>query len=130
MSKNKAQGTAFETYIVRTARDHGLAASRLAEGGSSDGGDVLLGSTDSFVLPITVLAWKRLVPKQDKQRRLPDGEPIVFVLDERAFWKLVPYNNVVVECKATERLNVTRTLAKAKDKVKRWAIKNMPSVVD
>ena len=42
MSKSKAQGTAFESYIVTLAKQHGLTAERLAEGGTRDPGDIHL----------------------------------------------------------------------------------------
>lgn len=130
MNKPKAQGTAFESLIVRTARTLGLLAQRLAEGGSGDGGDVYLGKLPATVKPITVLAWKRLVPQAGATRRRPDGEPTVFVLDEPTFWYLIDQDTsipVIIECKSTERLNVTRALAKAKGKVDRWWVKNRPA---
>jgi len=132
LSKAKAQGTAFEAYTVKSAEHNEVPAFRLAEGGSGDAGDVYLGKLPDTAKPITVLAWKRLVPTAGASRRRPDGEPVVFVLDETTFWRLassyyleyqLPF---IIECKATERLNVTRTLAKAKDKVNKWWNLNRP----
>jgi hypothetical protein len=42
MSKSKAQGTRFETDIVRLAQLGGFQAWRLAEGGGGDPGDVVI----------------------------------------------------------------------------------------
>lgn len=126
MSKVKAQGTAFETQIVQQAKSQGWQAERLAEGGSHDMGDVYLGKRPVTVKPIVMLAWKRLVPKPGATRRQPDGEPIVFVLDQATAWYAIQLMQedglrpIVIECKATERLNVTRVLAKAKGKIDKW----------
>lgn len=125
MGKNKQQGTKWESELVNQAHAYGFhQARRLAEGGMHDAGDVLVGgeARSYTVKPVSVLAWKRLVRKQDKQRRLPDGEPVVFVLDQDTFWSLMvgALPPVIIEAKATERLNVTRTLAKAKGKVDKW----------
>lgn len=73
MTRQKQQGTAWETELVARARAAGLTAHRLAEGGSSDLGDVLL--------------------------ETPDGD------------------HYVLEAKATERLALPETLAKAEAKV-------------
>ena len=69
--------------------------------------------------PIVAVAWKRLVKQAGKQRRAPDGEPVVVVLGLSDFLDLLSLAeaSAIVECKATERLNVTRVLAKAKEKV-------------
>jgi hypothetical protein len=102
----------------------------MPEGGSGDGGDVYLGKSDDTNMPVTVLAWKRLVPKAGATRRHADGEPSVFVFDQATAWTALDLLHkaglgpVIVECKATERLNVTRTLAKAKAKVDRWWKRN------
>ena len=116
MSKSKAQGTAFETAIVRAAEAFGLVATRLPEGGSKDIGDVYIKGSYSEDR-IVALAWKRLVNKGGARRR-PDGEPVVVVVGLSDFLDLLQMAeySAIVECKATERLNVTRTLAKAKTK--------------
>ncbi len=119
MSKNKQQGTAWETSLVRRAEDFGLKARRLAEAGSNDQGDVYIeGEYDQD--PIIAVAWKRLVDKGGAKRQ-PDGEPAVVVVSVSDFLDLLSFTQwaAVVECKATERLNVTRTLAKARKKATR-----------
>lgn len=117
MSRNKNQGTAFETALVKAAEAFDLAARRIAEGGRNDKGDVYIsgGFEDD---PIVALAWKRLVDTGGA-RRQPDGEPTVVVVGLSDFLDLLSKAeySAVVECKATERLNVTRALAKAKRKV-------------
>lgn len=117
MSKSKQQGTKFETAVVRAAEAFGLAATRLPEQGSNDRGDVYIkgGWADD---PLVALAWKRLVNKGGA-RRQPDGEPVVVVIGLSDFLDLLSLAeaSAIVECKATERLNVTRALAKAKGKV-------------
>ena len=112
----KSRGTAFETAVVKAAEAFGLAATRLPEGGSKDRGDVYIkGSYGEDA--ITAVAWKRLVNVGGARRR-PDGEPVVVVIGLSDFLDLLQLAeySAIVECKATERLNVTRTLAKAKAK--------------
>ena len=124
MGKNKGQGTAFETYVVALARDnYWLKAERIAEGGSKDIGDVMLKSTESPLWDtIVAVAWKRLV-KGNGERRRPDGVRDTVTITLQDFLLLLGEANLnaIVECKATERLNVTRTLAKAREKVRRNA---------
>ncbi len=120
MSKSKAQGTAFETAIVKAAEAYGLAAGRLPEGGSKDLGDVFIkGNYSEDAIP--ALAWKRLVKKGGNQRRVPDGVPVVVCVGLPDFLSLLELAeaSAIVECKATERLNVTRVLAKHMGKVNR-----------
>lgn len=127
MSKAKAQGTSWESAFVRQAQDAGLAADRLPEGGMRDAGDVWIGDTPKRRLDINdvaVIAWKRLV-QTGNQRRGPDGITSVVVMDLYDFYPLALLAQqagyaFVVECKATERLNVTRVLFNAKLKLLRW----------
>ena len=116
MSKSKAQGTAWETEFVNRLQDAGLMADRLPEGGSHDRGDVWIGAPpDSENFSVVAVAWKRLAGKGS--RRTPDGERDVIILSTADFiWLLRSDVDVVVECKATQTLNVTRTLAKAREK--------------
>ena len=117
MSKPKAQGTSWESEFVRRAQSAGLVAARHAEGGSSDVADVWVGSPTPEYGDITVLAWKRLV---GEGRRQPDGERDVIVLRTDDFLRILSHVGspvVHVECKATQALNVTRSLFKARGKV-------------
>ena len=118
MSKPKAQGTQWESELVRRLQDAGLVAGRHAEGGSSDVADVWIGSPVPEVGDITVVAWKRLTG--DGTRRTPDGERDVIVLRTDDFLRMIDYRGspvVHVECKATQALNVTRVLYRARGKV-------------
>ena len=123
MSKSKAQGTAWEREFVNRLQDAGLMADRLPEGGSHDRGDVWIGAVPDDTQPsMVVVAWKRLTGLNT--RRSPDGERDVVILATDDFIALlqsfVSYGfdnlDLVVECKATQTLNVTRTLAKAREK--------------
>lgn len=132
MNKPKAQGTAWETAFVRMAQDAGLIAQRLPEGGANDAGDVWLIDTpsrDSHYNDVAVVAWSRLV-HNGEGRRVPDGARSVVVMSTDAFLDLAlraSNTNIVgdpvafvVECKATEKLNVTRALGDAKRKLANW----------
>lgn len=128
MSKPKAQGTAWETAFVHQAQDAGLAADRLPEGGMSDAGDVWINDTperDILSEDIVVLAWKRLVDI-GQNKRVADGVPSVIIMSTDDFYRLAlrassyDFFSFVVECKAAERLNVTRELFNAKLKLLRW----------
>ena len=123
MSKSKAQGTAWEREFVNRLQDVGLRADRLPEGGSHDRGDVWIGAPPDDTQPsMVVVAWKRLTGPNT--RRSPDGERDVIILDTDDFIALLQsfvgygFDNldVIVECKATQTLNVTRALAKAREK--------------
>lgn len=127
MSKPKAQGTAWETAFVNACQDVGLAADRLPEGGLRDAGDVWINATPSKTImanDIVVLAWKRLVDV-GQNKRVADGTPAVIIMSTDDFYRLAlrvsAYDfSFVVECKATQTLNVTRTLANAKRKLANW----------
>ena len=123
MSKSKAQGTAWEREFVNRLQDAALMADSLPEGGSHDRGDVWIGAPPDDTQPsMVVVAWKRLTGLNT--RRSPDGERDVVILATDDFIALlqsfVSYGfdnlDLVVECKATQTLNVTRTLAKAREK--------------
>lgn len=115
MSRNKQQGTAFETWTRKALNALGIQARRLAEGGSYDEGDVeahLPGDTRWVIeckaraalnvqdtlakarrkaggAPV-ILIWKRLVRVTGKQKRQPvAGEPIVVILGWDDFVKLI-----------------------------------------
>lgn len=122
VNRPKAQGTAWESELVRRAQDHGLVAGRHAEGGSGDVADIWIGDPTPETGDLTVVAWKRLTG--DGPRRTPDGERDVVVIRLDDFLNLIGsvtttrWNGAVhVECKARQTLNVTRTLFKARGKV-------------
>lgn len=117
MSKPKAQGTRFETWMVNWLnRIEGVVASRLAEGGIQDQGDIRWYDMfeDVWVAECkatqalnvtrvlskarlkspnpktTVLFWKRLTKTQPgAKRRTPDGEPVVVVMGLDTFHHLI-----------------------------------------
>lgn len=117
MSKNKDQGTRFETYLVNYFTDAGFDARRLAEGGVNDPGDIEVTDAygDTWVIEakhrqslsihkeymkilrkakdrgyvMAGLVWKRTLPKKEGQeRRTPAGPPLV-VLDLATFTSLL-----------------------------------------
>lgn len=125
MNKPKRQGTTWETDFVRRCQAAGLLADRMPEGGMNDAGDVWIGDTP---FPsgddIAIVAWHRLVDTAGHRRR-PDGVPAVVVIALEDFTLIARHAteagiSFVAECKATERLNVTRELYDAKRKLNRW----------
>ncbi len=120
MSKSKAQGTAFESWLVQYFRDKQLQSSRFAEGGSKDIGDLWVDGFDDIfwvveakatqtlnvtrVLgkaiekggPRTVLIWKRLI-KTGKKVRQSDGEKVVVVLSLDLFTTLLKSPSAVAD---------------------------------
>jgi hypothetical protein len=113
VSKNKQQGTAFETWTRRALNSIGIEARRLAEGGSYDEGDVEAHIDGRWVIECkarsalniqetlgkarrkaggapVILVWKRLVRVAGKQKRQPvSGESVVVVLGWDDFVKLI-----------------------------------------
>ena len=113
MSKNKQQGTAFETWTRKALNSLGIEARRIAEGGASDEGDVEAQLNGRWVIECkatsalniqqilgkarrkangapVILVWKRLVRVADKQKRQPvAGEAIVVVLSWDDFVRLI-----------------------------------------
>ena len=117
VNKPKAQGTAFETFLVKHFTKHGLESERIAEGGMADLGDVrveglltcfrkmgwVLEAKATQVLNVTreldkarkkagthpvALVWKRLV-KTETERRGADGVGVVVVIDLETFTALI-----------------------------------------
>lgn len=125
MNKPKAQGTSWETALVRQCQAAGLLADRMPEGGSWDCGDLWIGDVPGrFSHDIPIVAWSRLV-KSDGTRRIADGARSVVVMSTEDFLTIAFHavnNNVafIVEAKATERLNVTRVLDQAQRKYSKW----------
>jgi len=115
MSKAKAQGTDWETKVVKRLQEEGyVTARRIAEGGSNDEGDVTFTDNydDTWIVeckaranynvtqglakakrksgnPNTVVAWKKLTRKDGNERRTPDGEPDVVIMDWDTYMLLV-----------------------------------------
>ena len=117
MSKNKNQGTRFESALVEYFTELGLEARRLAEGGLLDPGDIELedGYGDTWVIEakhrqslsihtvyqqvqekaeragylLSALIWKRNPPKKDGQSRRPNSGPPLVVMDLATFGLLV-----------------------------------------
>jgi hypothetical protein len=109
MNKPKKQGTEWESEIVRRAKEAGFDARRLAEGGSTDEGDVELVSGGGGRMVVeakhrsnlnvhkellkaegktkypTVIFWKRLGRKDGNTRRTADGPPVVVMSMETFF---------------------------------------------
>ena len=121
MSKPKAQGTAFETWLVNSlhvAMSPWSDARRIAEGGANDEGDItytdgfnqrwvieakatqtlnvtrVLGKARDKGGRYTVLAWKRLTRTKGNTKRTPDGEPIVVVVPWELWCELMRRENL------------------------------------
>lgn len=114
MNRNKAQGTAFETWTRKALNALNVRARRLAEGGRYDEGDVEAHLNDGrWVIECkaqsalnvqkilgkarrkangapVILVWKRLVRVPGKQVRQPvEGERIVVVLSWADFVRIL-----------------------------------------
>lgn len=111
MNKPKKQGTEFETWCVNWFVKRGFKATRLAEGGSKDEGDIELINKfgTRFVIEArhranlnthealpraegkssapVILAWKRLGRKKGNTRRTAKGPPNI-TLSFETFAKL------------------------------------------
>ena len=110
-TRPKDLGTRQETRIVRAAQDTGLISERLAEGGSTDRGDVriltnhewIIESKDRQQLNIhqaldkalrksgthrTAVIWRRMTRQPGNTRRTQDG-PIVVALTLDTFLQLL-----------------------------------------
>ena len=121
MSKPKAQGTAFESWLVTQLNEKLWpigTARRIAEGGAKDIGDVtyqdgfnqtwvveckatqtinvtrVLGKARAKGGKYTVLAWKRLTRSKGNTNRTPDGEPIVVVVPWELWVELMKRENL------------------------------------
>lgn len=121
MSKQKNQGTAWETKTVRDVEElDGWRAIRVASRGIKGEPDVAFTPNHGWVDTIPVLAWKRLTKSApDAKRRTPDGEPAVAVIgwdDWLGIMEQLENNGhtsglrFLVQNKATQTLNVTRVL--------------------
>ena len=118
MSKQKKQGTAHESWLVKRQNDFGYRSRRLAEGGTRDEGDVEAWLPDRWVLeakarsslniqktlgdarrkaeqaagePVPVaVVWKRLVRVDGLQVRQPvNGERVVISMSLDDFLALL-----------------------------------------
>lgn len=126
MGKAKAQGTRWETEIVKRAKAIGMYARRLPLQGVKGEPDVEVEAPEGYMRTIGVLFWKRLTPSKGGQRRSPDGAADVVVLTVDDFlwlYELATLSEaaqapkLLVQAKATERLNVTRILGDLKEAI-------------
>jgi hypothetical protein len=117
-TRPKQIGTAWETAVKDRLIAQGYTARRIEEGGRYDVGDVIFVDYygESWVVeckaranlnvtktlanakrksmqrddhPHTVVAWKKLTRKDGNERRTPDGEPDVVIMDWDLFMALV-----------------------------------------
>jgi hypothetical protein len=78
-NKNKAQGTAFETWVKRSLESIGIKARRLPEGGSYDEGDVEAHIDGRWVLECKATSSLNVQATLGKARRKAGGEPVILV---------------------------------------------------
>lgn len=112
-NKNGQQGTQWETTLTSFVSPADRISKRSVKG-EPDVWWFTHPSTADILVP--AVAWKRLV-NTGKQRRQPDGVRDVIVLHANDFANICEaaveqdYKlSVLLQAKATERLNVTRTL--------------------
>ena len=118
VNKPKIQGTAFETLTVNKLNEYGFKSKRLAEGGSKDKGDIECEVPFADILPYpkiifeakhranlnvhqtlakakekaggdVILAWKKTKRKNNSKVRVPDGERVVYIVDEDLMFRLL-----------------------------------------
>lgn len=113
VSKEKRQGTAWETELVKRAKAAGLDSRRLAEGGSDDEGDLEVIAGDLRVVvegkaraalgahaalakaeakagdEHAVVAWKRLVRRDGSNRRTTTGVRDLVLVPTDLFFELL-----------------------------------------
>ena len=114
VNKNGNQGTRFESNLTSLVKP----SERLPKQGVRGEPDVWWYTHPSVAkIRFHALAWKRLVKAKGKARRVPDGEGVVVVIPLDEYIELLDaYHEdwmamgVVIQAKATERLNVTRVL--------------------
>lgn len=129
VNKPKNQGTALETAIVKAARRAGFPSTRMPLQGIKGEPDVEIGTYSPYEAPVPVVWWKRLV-KGEGKRRVPDGVKEVVVIEADDFLRLLEEGGhwcegdcgfsprrILVQAKATERLNVTRVLGELQSAV-------------
>lgn len=122
MSKNKNQGTWWQTNFEQRLQARGLDAEVLAERGSNDLGDIIVRNVFGQGEPIIAVAYRRLT-KQGGKRRKPLGEKEVVVVTAEDFLDLLEASRLsaIIECKAAQQISVTKVLKEAREKVKRNA---------
>jgi hypothetical protein len=106
MGKQTAQGTKWETRIVKTAARHGRTAERLAKRGIKGEPDVRIDGRRK----LPVVFWENWVKRQGRRR----GVRMVTLLEED-FWKLVDKDDenvygFYVQAKSTQTLGVRAVL--------------------
>lgn len=125
-NKPKQQGTTWETAIVRRFKADNIHAARLPLRGQRGEPDLEVG-VPSWDQPLPVVMWKRLVKARGSKKRVPDGEKEVVVLGLDDFVHLYAIAThdtdldpprLLVQAKATERLNVTRVLGELRTALK------------
>lgn len=80
MSKQKAQGTAFETWTRKALNALHLQARRLAEGGSYDEGDVETSlNNERWVIECKATSSLNIQKVLGKARRKANGHPVILV---------------------------------------------------
>jgi hypothetical protein len=80
MSKQKAQGTAFETWTRKALNALQIEARRLAEGGSYDEGDVETRLNDErWVIECKATSSLNIQKVLGKARRKANGHPVILV---------------------------------------------------
>ena len=116
VSRQKAQGTAFETWLVEDLKERGWSANRIAEGGIFDIGDVEARdwagwnwifeakARERLNIPrevakakakvgtaaTSVLVWKRLAKrKSENGPRQPDGARVIVAMDWDTFTSIL-----------------------------------------
>lgn len=124
VNKNKAQGTGYESKLVKQFRaleQYGVESDRYPLKGIKGEPDLYVkfgwpSERRNLSLRIPVLVWHRIVNTGEGPRK-PDGERDVVVLSLVDFLALLEAVDeevaarIEVQAKACERLNVTRVLA-------------------
>lgn len=108
MGKQVAQGTAYETAIVKRALSLGRKAWRTAKAGQKDEADVII---EGEVM-VAAVFWRNLVKLDTGKKRRAVH---MVVIPEEVFWKIIsldlaPEIGYYVQAKATQTLGVRTTL--------------------
>ena len=123
MGKATAQGTRWESQIVKDLHDVGLSARRTAKAGQKGEADVVGNKFGGTNFPRTftvhVVAWKRLTSNAGGKRRSKMGEGKVAVIPWDQFVELSRASSrdldIIIQAKATQALSVTVVLKELRD---------------